>query len=120
MKKFSGRTFLALTLIVATNMAFQCENHAPFPEGESNYCSDISWLKEIVEPINTETEVVRYKYKGETVYLVNTCVGCADAMDQVYNCSGQVICQLGGIAGLNTCPDFYDTATDKKVVWKNY
>ncbi len=41
-------------------------------------------------------------------------------MDQVYNCQGQVICQFGGIAGLNTCPDFYDTATDKKVIWKNY
>jgi hypothetical protein len=121
MKKSSVKSFFALALIIATNMAFDCERHVPFPEGESNYCSnDLSWLKDKVEPINSETEVVRYKYKGETVYLINTCAGCADSMDEVYNCDGQLICQLGGIAGLNTCPDFYDTATEKEVVWKNY
>lgn len=120
MKAFNVKTFLGLALIFATNMAFQCDNKPlPFPEGESKYCSDVSWLKDIVEPISSKTEVVRYKYKEETVYLINTCVDCADTMDQVYNCSGQVICQFGGIAGFNTCPDFFDVVTDKKVIWHN-
>ena len=119
MKKFSVRTFLVLTLIVATNMAFQCERPLPFPEGESDYCSDTDWLKDITEHASNPTEVIRYKYNGETVYSIEICVGCADSMVEIYNCVGEVICKFGGIAGFNTCPDFYDTATDKKVIWKN-
>ena len=120
MKAFSVKTFFSLTLIIATNMAFQCERPQPFPEGETDYCSDVDWLKSIREQASNKTEIIRYKYKGETVYYINTCVGCADSMGEVYNCSGQVICQFGGIAGFNTCPDFYDVATDKVVTWKNF
>lgn len=120
MKKFNAGTLFALTLIVATNMAFQCERPVPFPEGEHTYCTFVDWLKPLVEKVSSKTEVYRYTYKDETVYLINTCVDCADSMDEVYNCYGEVICQFGGIAGLNSCPDFETTATDKKLIWKNY
>lgn len=124
MKKFSAGTFFALTLILLTNMAFQCERPLPFPEGETPYCSFVDWLKPIVEQASIEnankTEIIRYKYKGEIVYYINTCVDCADSMVEIYNCYGEVICQFGGIAGLNTCPDFEDTATEKKLIWKNF
>jgi hypothetical protein len=120
MKKFSVRTFFALTLILATNMAFQCERPAPFPEGETSYCTFVDWMKPIIEQASNKTEVIRYKYNGETVYYINTCVDCADSMGEVYNCYGEVICKFGGIAGFNTCPDFKTTATEKKLIWKNY
>jgi hypothetical protein len=113
---------IVLMLLVVANCAFQCETGPmPMPD-ESGYCSDVSWLRAIIESAQEgphKAEVIRYSYNGETVYLINTCKDCADTMDQVYNCSGQVICQFGGIAGLNTCPDFEDKAKNKKVIWKN-
>jgi hypothetical protein len=98
----------------------QCENNS-IPE-ESEYCADTAWLKTIIENAQQNTskaEVIRYRYKMQTVYYVDSCIGCPDDMAQVYTCSGEVVCQFGGIAGFNTCPDFKDTATDKKVIWKN-
>ncbi len=67
MKTFSVKNFLALALIAATNMAFQCESTPyPFPEGESNYCSNVDWLKAIVEPVNSETEWFAINTKANT------------------------------------------------------
>lgn len=67
-----------------------------------------------------ELEIYAYKYKGDTVFLVSsTCEQCADMMAHVYSCKGKTICQFGGIAGLNTCPDFSDLATNRELVWKN-
>ena len=116
------KTFIAFALLILINTAFQCEPRPVIGEEESEFCSNVDWLREIIT--NTQqnankTEVIRYLYKGETVYYIDTCVGCADSMGQVYNCAGEVICKFGGIAGFNTCPDFNDTATNKKVIWKN-
>jgi hypothetical protein len=115
------KILFALALLVLINTAFQCEPRIIIPE-ESKYCSNVDWLRSIIENAqqsNSKTEVIRYQYKGETVYYIDTCLGCADSMRQVYNCPGEVICQFGGIAGFNTCPDFESTATNKKVIWKN-
>lgn len=71
------------------------------------------------ETIWSKGEVIRYQYNGQRVYYINTCIDCADSMAQVYSCSGNVICQFGGIAGFNTRPDFEDTTTHKKVLWRN-
>lgn len=116
------KTIFAMAFLLLANTAFQCETGPlPIPE-ESGYCTNVDWLRAIIESAeqsSTKAEVIRYQYKGETVYLIDTCKGCADSMAQVYNCSGEVICQFGGIAGFNTCPDFEGTATNKKVIWKN-
>ena len=112
-------TIVFMTLLLAT-CGFQCENSS-FPD-ESSYCPDTAWLRTIIENAQQNTskaEVIRYRYKNQTVYYVNTCIDCADGMAVVYDCSGQEICKFGGIAGFNTCPDFNDTATNKKVIWSN-
>ena len=80
-------------------------------EGEGN-----DWLSEMIKDFKRSdqaAEVYYYEYNGESVFSVNSCVGCADAMTVVYNCQKEVICQFGGIAGLNTCPDFDDQAKEK-------
>ncbi len=64
-------------------------------------------------------EIYAYQYKGQTVFMVNSCTNCSDSMAQVYTCGGQVICTFGGIAGLITCPDFDDVAVNRVLVWKN-
>lgn len=117
---------LELKVLVVAGLlfsAFQCEAPSTLAEQESKHCANVDWLTSIIEGINTSTgvsgEVIRYQYKGQTVYYVDTCKGCADSMAIVYTCSGEVLCEFGGIAGFNTCPDFADKATGKKVIWKN-
>src|SRR5690349_1191075 len=101
------KTTIGLMVLLLATCAFQCEDSS-YPD-ESGYCTDTAWLKTIIENAHQNTskaEVIRYQYKGETVYYIDTCKGCADSMAIVYNCSGQEICKFGGIAGFNTCPDF--------------
>lgn len=116
----SMKTKIILMLLVLMNTAFQCETGQLSIPNESGYCTDTAWLQTIIESAQQNTskaEVIRYRYNGQTVYYINTCIDCADSMGQVYTCSGEVICQFGGIAGFNTCPDFDDTATQKKLIW---
>ena len=41
----------------------------------------------------------------------------ADGLVLVYNCSGEVICEFGGIDGRNTCADFETEATNPVVLF---
>jgi hypothetical protein len=85
-------------------------------------CDDNTWLDqeiELLKTLNTTARLTQYVYKGEAVFEVETCLECADRMTIVYTCEGDAICTFGGIAGFNTCPDFYETATNKKVIWHN-
>ena len=51
--------------------------------------------------------------------MIDVCNGCADNLTTVYNCEGNVICEFGGIAGLNTCPDFDKNSTNKTIIYEN-
>jgi hypothetical protein len=99
-------------------------------EPGQNYChtqnplEDLNWLKELKDSFEisekaTGAQIIGYEYQGNDVFLINSCVGCADEMWQVYDCSGSVICQFGGIAGLDTCPGFFETATDSTMLYNN-
>lgn len=101
-----------------------------FDSLENNTCnvedpiSNLVWLKEIKDNLEqsasaTKKQIIQYSYKNETVFLVDICYNCADNLTTLYNCSGAVICEFGGIAGINTCPDFDKEATDKFILWEN-
>lgn len=114
------KKLIAFLLLAIGISAFQCEDRQSILSSESSYCSDLGWLQTIVQNAqqnSSKAEVIRYRYNNQTVYHINTCIDCTDSMAQVYTCSGEVICQFGGIAGLNTCPDFENNATNKKVIW---
>ncbi len=90
----------------------------------NNPLEDLPWLKEIKTFIELNEnaaggEIIAYKYNGEDVFLVDDCYNCADKMVLIYDCSGQIICKFGGIAGINTCPDFFETATDSTMLYNN-
>ena len=94
----------------------------PGDVGDANTCGNPVWLTTIIS--NTKQnenkgEVIQYQYNGQTVFWINICIECADSMSDVYNCAGEPKCQFGGIAGFNTCPDFQDKATGKKIIWAN-
>jgi hypothetical protein len=116
-----------LILFVATLTA--CKNESCLQScGVSNPAQDLPWLKQLIENHTPDSsadskeyyppaEIVSHAYKGKTVYLVDMCMQCPDNLTTVVNCEGQVICEFGGIAGRNTCPDFSE-ATRLEVVWK--
>lgn len=80
------------------------------------------WLKDKIEEFITNNtdgkgSVEEFLYREQTVYLVNFCMGCPDFLVYVYNKEKDVICEFGGIAGTNTCPDFSKEAISKGIVW---
>ena len=93
--------------------------------GTDNSLEDLAWLRNIKRAFEqsasaVKREIYQYTYEGNTVFLVDDCASnCNDALQVVYNCNGDIICEFGGIAGLNTCPNFLDTATNKILLWEN-
>ncbi len=80
-----------------------------------NPLTDLAWLKQIKETFDKDMSASRqkidlYLYNEKSVFKIIDCADCADGMETIYNCAGQKICEFGGIAGLNTCPDFQDKA----------
>lgn len=93
---------------------------------KENPLEDIAWISEYIEntkksPFPTKAMITQYKFNGEIVYLVNGCVDCADAPSFLYNQKKEELCVFGGmIPNSNNCPDFFDKASDKKVIWKSF
>jgi hypothetical protein len=83
------------------------------------------WIDSLIarlerEPVqNPPGMIMRYIYKGEAVYSVPS--PCCDQFGYVYSASQARICApSGGITGRGDgrCPDFYPTATDPTVIWR--
>jgi hypothetical protein len=82
------------------------------------------WLNDKIEEFITNNpyskgRIEEFLYREQIVYLVNFCVACPDNLVYVYNEEEEVICEFGGIAGTNTCPDFSKEAIFKGIVWPN-
>ena len=92
--------------------------------GTNNPLEDIAWLKELKEGVEMSASpakaiFIQYTYNDKTVFSIDTCADCTDNLIKVYNCDKEVICEFGGIEGLNTCPDFEQKATNKLILWEN-
>ncbi|TGV03980.1 DUF6970 domain-containing protein [Flavivirga rizhaonensis] len=111
-------TFLLLLLI----SFFGC-NETDDDNASSKICSadpleNVEWLKELVNNPNPNgLEIIQYDYKQQTVFSINNCLNCADGFVIVYDCKKNKVCEFGGIAGINTCPDFDTKAINKKVLF---
>ncbi|MDO5980520.1 DUF6970 domain-containing protein [Flavivirga spongiicola] len=79
---------------------------------------NIEWLKELVNHPNTNgLEIIQYDYNQQTVFSINNCLNCADSFTTVYDCEKHKVCEFGGIAGINTCPDFDTEAINEKILF---
>lgn len=92
--------------------------------GTGQPLEELVWLQNLQKSFEMRmgpaaAEIVQYRYKGEVVFYVDDCYMCPDAMQVVYNCAGQEVCRFGGFAGLNTCPDFFEEATNKTVLFSS-
>ncbi len=79
-----------------------------------------NWLQEKINGYkNTISGVKIWKltYHNDVVFMINDCVNCYDGMVVVYNCEGAIICEFGGLAGLNTCPDFEANSSKPTLIW---
>jgi len=123
---------LVFTIIIMLVAFDSCNNESieMNPVAGKSYCQtenpleEIPWLKQMKQSFEMSAkpagaQIIAYRHEGNDVFLINNCVNCADEMWQVYNCNGEVICQFGGIAGLNSCPDFFKTATDNTMLYNS-
>ena len=99
-------------------------------ESYENSCSaneplnELVWLNNIKTIFEQSTDaskkqIIQYTYKNETVFMIDACYNCPDNLLTLYSCSGEKICEFGGIAGVNTCPNFNEEATNKIILWEN-
>ena len=89
-----------------------------------NPLETLQWLKEIRDGFDMQANplpkrITQYFYQGECVFLIDGCVGCDDNLTTVYNVDQDVICEFGGIAGVDTCPDFDTEATGELILYGN-
>lgn len=106
-----------------------CTPDDPSPESNNLICNirnptqDLLWLKDYIEQRSKDTScrarVTYYIYAENDVFLVDDChsTEVSDHLTFVKDCEGNVICEFGGIAGLNTCPDFETEAIEKSILW---
>lgn len=126
------KTNLLLSIIFLTVINFSCNKKAEkqAPIVVDGICNTVDPLEELVWLNEIKTifemregapgaQIIAYRYAGSDVFWIDECYDCDDNLIKVYNCSGEVICEFGGIAGLNTCPDFFQTATDSTMLF-NY
>lgn len=88
----------------------------------SDPLSELTWLKQMKDIFDFDMSGQRqsinlFIYNNQHVFKISNCEGCADEMTIVYNCEGKKICEFGGIAGINTCPDFESNATFIKTLY---
>ena len=93
---------------------------------QENHSLELTWIQEEIEvyknhPFPRKSMISEYEYNGEIVFLVESCYQCPDAQSFVYNEKKEKLCTLGGmVSSTNNCPDFFDKAIKKSILWKNF
>lgn len=124
--KITRLIFLFLAAVI-----FQaCQNTTEEKLIPANYCGtqnpleDLPWLNEIktnmeMTSIAVGGQIIAWQYKGEAVFWVDDCYTCEDKLIIIYNCSGEKVCEFGGIGGWDTCGDFQDNASDSTMLFNH-
>lgn len=101
-----------------------CEQEGPDTVcGLVDPANQLNWLSKLI----TESEkdisgniirISHYRFEEENVFLAEQNPAIRDKLDLVFDCTGDIICQFGGIAGLNTCPEFDEDAEEVQAIWE--
>jgi len=83
----------------------------------NNPFEELEWLNDIkimMTQLEGESakQIIQFVYNDECVYL--TKIG---GLFKVYNTQGTVICEINGTT--NSCPDFYDVATNRRILFSD-
>ncbi len=89
----------------------------------TNPIEEITWIKELIADFEKNKMhkqlIEQYTYNGKKVFMIHDCYQCPDALTYVYDKEKKVLCEFGGFIGKNTCPDFEEKATNKKILYQN-
>lgn len=82
--------------------------------GVTNPIEDLPWLKSMTQDIEASdfgqyTYIQQAHYFGQTVFIVNNCCPFCLSIVPVYNCEGELICNVG------ECVD--KLLTHEKYIW---
>ena len=104
-----------------------CTPDDPNPDSANLICDvrnptqEIPWLQEYIKERSSNTSckarITYYLYTEADVFMIDDCTQTSDHLLIVKDCEGNFICEFGGIAGLNTCPDFETEAIEKSILW---
>jgi len=110
MKKFLFS--LSIFALVFTS----CENDPALDDIPSCVQEEI---KEASRSKDSGAKLTQYRYNAESVYAFEPGEVYPDILFSVVNEHCAVVCQFGGFAGMNTCPDFSENAELVGVLWEN-
>ncbi len=80
-------------------------------------CEKHSIKKNCFESMGCAQRAYSYQKDGETVYLIERTI-CDDVPSIVVDKNCEEICTLSGTWNSSTCGNYFETATDKKLVWE--
>jgi hypothetical protein len=126
------KTKLLYFTILATFALLGCEKNAKPQEENLGACSvedplaDLPWMKAFIDGYSKDAEagyrhharIYQSSYgNGKTGFLIEICVGCPDAGVSLYDCEGNLLCVMWGIAGLS-CEEFGFDVDNPKLIWE--
>jgi len=103
---------------------WSCKDQHPAISNCEDPASDAvpqEWLDQRIAQLRQDdytAEIYQLKFKWGYGYFVNPCTQCADYYTYTYDKCGTLVCQSGGIAGTNYCPQIYQEDAEKKLIWK--
>lgn len=112
MKKLTSLTTLAVLLILSIG----CHKDDAFEDLPICIQNELSLIDLYCENAN----IVRYKFQGEKVYVLNFSPCVPDGISKVVDKDCNEICSLGGFGGTTICngEDFYESAKKETLVWE--
>ena len=119
-----------LTAVLIIILFGSCQNTTEEKLIPATYCGtqdpleELAWLKEIKTNMElaanaVEGQIIAWKYKGETVFWIDECYSCEDKLIRIYDCTGNKVCEFGGIGGFDTCDDFQLNASDSTMLFNH-
>ena len=105
------------------SIAFYPQQTLQAEEEFSYYCNSTSdpvdvlpWLSDLIDEVDNNAclqDIAVYCYNGNVYFspLSDPLVRCSDVLYKTYDVHGDLYCQIGGIAGLNSCPSNFGNAT---------
>jgi hypothetical protein len=117
-----------LIYLFSTFIIIGCVNENTETINDDQFCNvenplqELNWLSDLIDTndnVTVKREIYICIYKEQEGFLIDLCVDCPDGLVQFYDCEGTVICEFGGIDGRNTCPDFEDNVSSKKLIYSD-
>lgn len=78
-----------------------------------------NYLIDYPNPAPQPASIGKYKYENQDLYVFDPGSGFADWLFSAVNKNCIVVCEFGGIAGIQTCNDWDSEAKFIQIVWED-